>query len=166
MKIQFGIEKTGFFSLANSPKTRMSKEELLIGGHQAQLVLTMLVVCILVILTCRFDASTKIIGVPFCILTLSLMVKFQPIFKYSKSASFFSSYITLPPFPLSGRFQPRSQSTWKKIHERVCSLLTSHRAHSKVRASGETRSLLVNVGPGIRSPVRAADISEMTIETM
>ncbi|KAK7812971.1 hypothetical protein U0070_012889, partial [Myodes glareolus] len=69
--------------------------------------------------------------------------------------------------PLLGeRFQPRSQSTWKKIHERVCSLLTSHRAHSKVRASGETRSLLVNVGPGIRSPVRAADISEMTIETM
>nr|XP_048294738.1 spermatogenesis associated 6-like protein isoform X6 [Myodes glareolus] len=34
--------------------------------------------------------------------------------------------------PLLGeRFQPRSQSTWKKIHERVCSLLTSHRAHSK-----------------------------------
>ncbi|XP_057634798.1 spermatogenesis associated 6-like protein isoform X2 [Chionomys nivalis] len=29
------------------------------------------------------------------------------------------------------RFHPRSQSTWRKIHERVCSLLTSHRAHSK-----------------------------------
>ncbi|XP_054583232.1 spermatogenesis associated 6-like protein isoform X2 [Eptesicus fuscus] len=26
------------------------------------------------------------------------------------------------------RFHPGSQSTWKKIHERVCSLLTSHRA--------------------------------------
>lgn len=29
---------------------------------------------------------------------------------------------------LRGRFHPSSQSTWKKIHERVCSLLTSHRA--------------------------------------
>lgn len=29
------------------------------------------------------------------------------------------------------RFHPRSQSTWRKIHERVCSLLTSHRSHSK-----------------------------------
>ncbi|XP_040601859.1 spermatogenesis associated 6-like protein isoform X2 [Mesocricetus auratus] len=32
---------------------------------------------------------------------------------------------------LRKRFQPRSQSTWKKIHERVCSLLASHRAHPK-----------------------------------
>ncbi|XP_007645008.1 spermatogenesis associated 6-like protein isoform X3 [Cricetulus griseus] len=28
-------------------------------------------------------------------------------------------------------FQPHSQSTWEKIHESVCSLLTSHRAHPK-----------------------------------
>ncbi|XP_051055911.1 spermatogenesis associated 6-like protein isoform X2 [Phodopus roborovskii] len=33
--------------------------------------------------------------------------------------------------PLQERFQPRSQSTWKKIHERVCNLLTSYRAHPK-----------------------------------
>ncbi|XP_054439052.1 spermatogenesis associated 6-like protein [Pteronotus mesoamericanus] len=34
----------------------------------------------------------------------------------------------LDPPRLRERFHPGSQSTWKKIHERVCSLLTSHRA--------------------------------------
>ncbi|XP_038186742.1 spermatogenesis associated 6-like protein [Arvicola amphibius] len=44
--------------------------------------------------------------------------------------------------PLLGeRFQPRSQSTWKKFHERVCSLLTSHRAHSKEDFIPETNCI-------------------------
>ncbi|KAF6127388.1 spermatogenesis associated 6 like [Phyllostomus discolor] len=30
------------------------------------------------------------------------------------------------------RFHPGSQSTWKKIHERVCDLLTSHRAQQRL----------------------------------
>nr|XP_020030817.1 spermatogenesis associated 6-like protein isoform X3 [Castor canadensis] len=36
------------------------------------------------------------------------------------------------PSPLdSSRFHPSSQSTWKKIHERICNLLTSHRAQQQ-----------------------------------
>ncbi|XP_051002266.1 spermatogenesis associated 6-like protein [Acomys russatus] len=42
---------------------------------------------------------------------------------------------------LRKRFQPRSQSTWKKIHERVCSLLTTHRAHSKEDFISETNCI-------------------------
>ncbi|XP_053512088.1 spermatogenesis associated 6-like protein isoform X1 [Artibeus jamaicensis] len=34
--------------------------------------------------------------------------------------------------PHRARFHPGSQSTWKKIHERVCSLLTSHRARQRL----------------------------------
>ncbi|XP_073908047.1 spermatogenesis associated 6-like protein isoform X7 [Castor canadensis] len=35
-------------------------------------------------------------------------------------------------FPMRrGRFHPSSQSTWKKIHERICNLLTSHRAQQQ-----------------------------------
>ncbi|XP_073908041.1 spermatogenesis associated 6-like protein isoform X3 [Castor canadensis] len=33
--------------------------------------------------------------------------------------------------PLQERFHPSSQSTWKKIHERICNLLTSHRAQQQ-----------------------------------
>ncbi|XP_037061443.1 spermatogenesis associated 6-like protein isoform X4 [Peromyscus leucopus] len=40
---------------------------------------------------------------------------------------------------LQERFQPCSQSTWKKIHERVCSLLPSHRAHPKENFISETK---------------------------
>ncbi|XP_031532797.1 spermatogenesis associated 6-like protein isoform X3 [Vicugna pacos] len=51
-----------------------------------------------------------------------------------KETSFATSQHSRSPSPLLDqpllreRFSPGSQSTWKKIHERVCSLLTSHRA--------------------------------------
>uniref|UniRef100_A0A8C6RFR3 Spermatogenesis associated 6 like n=1 Tax=Nannospalax galili TaxID=1026970 RepID=A0A8C6RFR3_NANGA len=55
---------------------------------------------------------------------------------FHQEASFVTSQNFRSPSPLDQpllreRFHPRSQSTWKKIHERVCSLLTSHRAHPK-----------------------------------
>ncbi|XP_026375044.2 spermatogenesis associated 6-like protein isoform X1 [Ursus arctos] len=49
-------------------------------------------------------------------------------------ASFAASQLSRSPSPLLDqpvlceRFYPCSQSSWRKIHERVCSLLTSHRA--------------------------------------
>ncbi|KAM4876391.1 spermatogenesis associated 6-like protein [Thomomys bottae] len=51
------------------------------------------------------------------------------------------------PFP--ERFHS-SSSTWKKIHERVCSLLTSHRAqqHPKVRDFAKTSPFLTATGIG------------------
>ncbi|XP_047381158.1 spermatogenesis associated 6-like protein isoform X2 [Sciurus carolinensis] len=39
---------------------------------------------------------------------------------------------------LQERFHPGSQSTWKKIHERVCSLLTSHRAQQHANKEDST----------------------------
>lgn len=71
LKYNLGLKKQDF-SHSQIPRKpeRPKKNTKLIGGHQAQLVFTMLVVCIPVILACRFDASIKIIGVPFCILTL------------------------------------------------------------------------------------------------
>ncbi|XP_046276100.1 spermatogenesis associated 6-like protein isoform X7 [Marmota monax] len=39
---------------------------------------------------------------------------------------------------LRERFHPGSQPTWKKIHERVCSLLTSHRAQQHVNKEDST----------------------------
>ncbi|ELK07026.1 hypothetical protein PAL_GLEAN10021055 [Pteropus alecto] len=68
-----------------------------------------------------------------------------------QETSFVSSQHSRSPSPLlhqpllQERFYPDSQSTWKKIHERVCGLLTSHAAWqhlNKVRPSRKTRSLL------------------------
>ncbi|KAB1280460.1 Spermatogenesis associated 6-like protein [Camelus dromedarius] len=70
---------------------------------------------------------------------------------FHQETSFATSQHSRTPSPLLDqpllreRFSPGSQSTWKKIHERVCSLLTSHRAQqhlSKVEASDEIQSLL------------------------
>ncbi|KAB1280465.1 Spermatogenesis associated 6-like protein [Camelus dromedarius] len=53
---------------------------------------------------------------------------------FHQETSFATSQHSRTPSPLLDqpllreRFSPGSQSTWKKIHERVCSLLTSHRA--------------------------------------
>ncbi|XP_072815587.1 spermatogenesis associated 6-like protein isoform X2 [Vicugna pacos] len=53
---------------------------------------------------------------------------------FHQETSFATSQHSRSPSPLLDqpllreRFSPGSQSTWKKIHERVCSLLTSHRA--------------------------------------
>ncbi|XP_004677694.1 PREDICTED: spermatogenesis associated 6-like protein [Condylura cristata] len=53
---------------------------------------------------------------------------------FHQEASFANSQHSRSPSPLLDqpllreRFHPSSHSTWKKIHERVCSLLTSHRA--------------------------------------
>ncbi|XP_058421360.1 spermatogenesis associated 6-like protein [Diceros bicornis minor] len=53
---------------------------------------------------------------------------------FHRETSFATSQHSRSPSPLRDqpllqeRFHPSSQSTWKKIHERVCSLLTSHRA--------------------------------------
>ncbi|XP_008061280.1 spermatogenesis associated 6-like protein isoform X2 [Carlito syrichta] len=52
---------------------------------------------------------------------------------FHRKTSFTTSQHSRSPSPLDqpllqGRFHPSSQSTWKTIHERVCSLLTSHRA--------------------------------------
>ncbi|KAF5912764.1 hypothetical protein HPG69_007754 [Diceros bicornis minor] len=70
---------------------------------------------------------------------------------FHRETSFATSQHSRSPSPLRDqpllqeRFHPSSQSTWKKIHERVCSLLTSHRAQQhpdEVRASDKTMSLL------------------------
>ncbi|XP_028619874.1 spermatogenesis associated 6-like protein isoform X2 [Grammomys surdaster] len=42
---------------------------------------------------------------------------------------------------LQERFQPCSQSVWQKFHERIHSLLTSHRAHLKEDFISETNSI-------------------------
>ncbi|XP_054977890.1 spermatogenesis associated 6-like protein isoform X3 [Sorex araneus] len=54
---------------------------------------------------------------------------------FYRETSFAASQHSKSPSPLLDqslreRFLPSSESTWKKIHERVCSLLTSHRAET------------------------------------
>ncbi|XP_045046934.2 spermatogenesis associated 6-like protein isoform X2 [Desmodus rotundus] len=57
------------------------------------------------------------------------------------------------------RFHPGSQSTWKKIHERVCNLLTSHRARQRLHEedfiSGVNHTLERPSYPLKNYPVRA-----------
>uniref|UniRef100_A0A452QYY3 Spermatosis associated 6 like n=1 Tax=Ursus americanus TaxID=9643 RepID=A0A452QYY3_URSAM len=60
-------------------------------------------------------------------------------------ASFAASQLSRSPSPLleqpvlCERFYPCSQSSWRKIHERVCSLLTSHRAQQHLHKVGLLR---------------------------
>ncbi|XP_053429692.1 spermatogenesis associated 6-like protein isoform X3 [Nycticebus coucang] len=68
---------------------------------------------------------------------------------FHRETSFATSRHSRSPSPpdqllLQERFYPISQSTWKKIHERVCSLLTSHRAqqHLKKDSTAEANYML------------------------
>lgn len=66
---------------------------------------------------------------------------------FQRETSFATSQQSSSPSPLDQpflgeRFQRSSQSTWKKIHERVCSLLTSHR--SQQHAKKEDSAFKVN----------------------
>ncbi|KAL2781454.1 spermatogenesis associated 6-like protein isoform e, partial [Daubentonia madagascariensis] len=62
---------------------------------------------------------------------------------FHPETSFATSQHSRSPSPLDQpllreRFHPSSQSTWKKIHERVCSLLTSHRAQQHLNKEDST----------------------------
>ncbi|XP_017908253.1 PREDICTED: spermatogenesis associated 6-like protein [Capra hircus] len=72
-----------------------------------------------------------------------------------KETSFDTSQHSRSPSPLLDqpllreRPHPGSQSTWKKIHERVCSLLTSHRAQqhlNKEESISEVQNILDRPG--------------------
>ncbi|KAG3287175.1 spermatogenesis associated 6 like, transcript variant X1 [Ictidomys tridecemlineatus] len=55
---------------------------------------------------------------------------------------------------LRERFHPGSQPTWKKIHERVCSLLTSHRAQQHVNKEDSTFEINDNLERPVCSPTK------------
>ncbi|XP_023364891.1 spermatogenesis associated 6-like protein isoform X2 [Otolemur garnettii] len=68
---------------------------------------------------------------------------------FHRETSFATSRHSRSPSPtdqllLQERFHPISQSTWKKIHERVCNLLTSHRAqqYNKKDSTAEANYML------------------------
>ncbi|XP_044121920.1 spermatogenesis associated 6-like protein isoform X5 [Neovison vison] len=73
------------------------------------------------------------------------------------------------PLVCDERFHPCSQSSWRKIHERVCSLLTSHRAqqnlHKEYSVSGakyiiERPSYLVKGYPRVKLPAAQGNPKE------